>query len=46
MKKLMLLMIGGAFLATSAVAQDVQPAPKTEQAAKQEALDWEKKTKG
>ena len=38
-------MIGGAFLATSAVAQDVQPAPKTEQAAKQEAIDWEKKVK-
>ena len=38
-------MIGGAFVATSAVAQDVQPAPKTEQSAKQEAIDWEKKVK-
>jgi hypothetical protein len=28
MKKLMLLMIGGAFVATSAVAQDVQPHQK------------------
>jgi len=45
MKKLMLLMIGGAFVATSAVAQDVQPAPKTEQSAKQEAIDWDKKVK-
>jgi len=38
-------MIGGAFVATSAVAQDVQPAPKTEQAAKQEAIEWDKKVK-
>ncbi len=38
-------MIGGAFVATSAVAQDVQPAAKTEQAAKQEANDWDKKVK-
>jgi len=40
----MLLMIGGAFVATSAVAQDVQPAVKTDQA-KQEAIDWDKKVK-
>ena len=45
MKKLMLLMIGGAFVASSAFAQDVQPAAKTDQAAKQEAIDWEKKVK-
>jgi len=38
-------MIGGAFVATTAVAQDVQPAAKTEQAAKQEAMDWDKKVK-
>jgi len=37
-------MIGGAFVATSAVAQDVQPAPKPE-AAKQQAMDWDKKVK-
>ena len=41
----MLLMIGGAFVASSAFAQDVQPAAKTEQASKQEAIDWEKKVK-
>src|SRR5215203_5810274 len=45
MKKLLLLMIGGAFVATTAVGQDVQPAAKTEQAAKQEAMDWDKKVK-
>jgi Spy/CpxP family protein refolding chaperone len=44
MKKLMLLMIGGAFVAASAVAQDVQPAVKTDQA-KQDAVQWEKKLK-
>jgi hypothetical protein len=45
MKKLMLLMIGGAFVASSAFAQDVQPAAKTDQASKQEASNWEKKVK-
>ena len=41
----MLLAISSAFVATSAFTQDVQPAAKTEQAAKQEAIDWQKKVK-
>ncbi len=38
-------MIGSAFVATSAFAQDLQPATKTEQAAKQDAINWDKKLK-
>ena len=45
MKKLMLLMIGSAILATSAVAQNADQPVKADQTAKQAAADWEKKVK-
>ena len=38
-------MVGGALLATSAVAQSADQPVKTEQAAKQEAAEWDKKVK-
>ena len=47
MKKLMLLMVGSALLATGAIAQNAAatPAAKTEQDPKQVRAEWEKKVK-
>jgi ribulose kinase len=45
MKKLMLFMIGSAVFATTAVAQNADQPAKTEQTAKKEAADGEKKVK-